>query len=76
MQTPLYIDVAGAVAGAALARALQRRGLAAALVPSGVRWQVQIECADEDTRSFLADVGVALAAWSGGERERTRVVDA
>ncbi len=68
MAAPIYINVEDAAEGADLARSLGRHGLTAGLVRSDARWQVEIRSPREDPRSFLADVGVALAAWSGGER--------
>ena len=68
MAAPVYINVGDAAEGADLARSLGRHGLLAGLVRSDVRWQVEVRSPGEDPRSFLADVGVALAAWSGGER--------
>ena len=67
MATPIYIDVTDAVEGADLARSLGRHGLTAGLVRGDSRWQVEVRSPREDPRSFLADVGVALAAWRGGE---------
>ena len=67
MADPIAIKVANAADGADLARCLGRHGLAAALVRSDARWQVEVAPPREDLRSFLADVGVALAAWSGGD---------
>ncbi len=76
MAAPIYIDVGDAAEGAELARSLGRHGLVAGLVRSDARWQVEVRSSAEDPRSFLADVGVALAAWSGGDgghaRERHR----
>ena len=69
MATPIHIDVADAAEGADLARSLGRHGLMAALVRTDARWQVEVRSPLEDPRSFLADVGVALAAWSGGGRD-------
>ena len=69
MARPIYINVAGAVEGADLVRSLGRHGLMAGLVRTDARWQVEVRSPREDARSFLADVGVALAAWSGGERD-------
>ena len=65
MAAPLYINVGDAAEGADLARSLGRHGLLARLVRSDARWQVEVHSPREDPRSFLADVGVALAAWSG-----------
>jgi hypothetical protein len=64
---PINVKVADAVEGADLARSLGRHGLMARLVRSRGRWQVEVRSPYEDARSFLADLGVALAAWSGGE---------
>ena len=72
MADPIYVDVGDAAEGADLARSLGRHGLMAGLVRSDARWQVEISSPREDPRSFLADVGVALAAWSGGERDGVR----
>ena len=69
MATPIYINVADAAEGADLARSLGRHGLMAGLVRADARWQVEVRSSREDPRSFLADLGVALAAWSGGERD-------
>ena len=68
MAAPIYINVGDAAEGASLACSLARHGLLAGLVRSDARWQVEVRAPGEDPRSFLADVGVALAAWSGGER--------
>lgn len=65
MADPVFIAVDDGVAGADLVRCLARHGLAAALVRAGGRWQVEIDSRGEDPRSFFADLGVALAAWSG-----------
>ncbi len=72
MASPVYINVGDAAEGAELARSLGRHGLLATLVRSDARWQVEVRSPGEDARSFLADVGVALAAWSGGERGDAR----
>jgi hypothetical protein len=64
---PDYIKVGDAVEGADLVRALGRNGLAAALVRAGSEWEVEISSPREDLRTFLADIGVVLAAWCGGE---------
>jgi hypothetical protein len=32
-------------------------------VRSDARWQIEINSPREDPRTFLADLGVALAAW-------------
>ena len=69
MATPIYINVADAAERAALTRSLGRHGLMADLVRTDARWQVEVWSPREDGRSFLADVGVALAALSGGERD-------
>jgi hypothetical protein len=71
---PIYLNVADAAAGADLARSLGRHGLTAALVWGDARWQVEVSSPHENARSFLADVGVALAAWSGGERDAVRTM--
>ena len=68
MATPIYLNVGDAAEGADLARSLGRHGLMAALVRSDARWQVEVCSPREDARTFLADVGVALAAWSGAGR--------
>ena len=68
MADPIYINISNAAEGAALARAIGRYGLSAGLVRSDTRWQVEISSPREDPRTFLADVGVALAAWNGGGR--------
>ena len=65
---PIYINVGDAAEGADLARSLGRQELLAGLVRNHARWQVEVRSPHDDARSFLADVGVALAAWSGGER--------
>jgi hypothetical protein len=73
MADPVYLNVDDAVSGAQLARALGRHGLSAGLVRSDARWQIEIDSPREDPRTFLADLGVALAAWNGGHhlpRER------
>ena len=67
MASPIYIGVGGAAEGAALARSLGRQGLVAALVRSDVHWQVEVRSAHDGPRDFLADLGVALAAWSAGD---------
>jgi hypothetical protein len=67
MADPIYINVGSASEGADLARSLGRHGLTAVLVRSDTCWQVEISSPREDPRRFLADIGVALAAWSGGE---------
>ena len=72
MADPIYIAVTDGPEGADLARSLARHGLAAHLVRTDARWQVEVASPREDPRSFLADVGVALAAWSGGERSGDR----
>ena len=69
MATPIYINVTDAAEGADLARSLGRHGLMASLVRTDADWQVEVRSPCEDPRSFLADVGVAIAAWSGGERD-------
>jgi hypothetical protein len=68
MAAPIFIDIGGAAEGAELARAIGRHGLSAGLVRSGARWQVEINSPLEDPRTFLAGVGLALAAWNGGGR--------
>ena len=68
MAAPIYINVGDAAEGADLARSLGRHGLEAGLVRSDARWQVEVRSPREDARGFLADVGVALAAWNAGER--------
>jgi hypothetical protein len=65
---PIYIKVGDAAEGADLARAIGRHGLSAGLVRSDAHWQIEISSPHEDPRTFLADVGVALAAWNGGGR--------
>ncbi|HEX2111578.1 MAG TPA: hypothetical protein VHF67_08490 [Gaiellaceae bacterium] len=65
MADPVFIAVDDGVAGADLVRCLARHGLAAGLVRAGGRWQVEVDSLGEDPRSFFADLGVALAAWSG-----------
>ena len=65
MADPIYVNVADAAEGAELARSLGRQGLGAALVRNDARWQVEITSPCEDPRSFLADVGVALARLEG-----------
>ena len=69
MATPIYINVADAAEGADLTRSLGRHGLMAGLVRTDAGWQVEVRSPREDARSFLADIGVALAVWSGGERD-------
>ena len=68
MAEPIYINISDAAEGAELARAIGRHGLSAGLVRSDARWQVEVSSPHEDPRTFLADVGVALAAWNGGGR--------
>lgn len=63
MAEEIYVNVADAAEGADLARSPGRHGLAAALVHSDARWQVEISSPREDARSFLAAVRVALAAF-------------
>jgi hypothetical protein len=70
MADPIYINISNAAEGAALARAIGRYGLSAGLVRSDTRWQVEISSPREDHRTFLTDVGVALAAANGGGRAR------
>ena len=72
MAAPIYINVDDAAEGAELARSLGRHGLLAGLVRSDARWQVEVHSPREDPRTFLADVGVALAAWSGSRSARRR----
>ena len=72
MAAPIYINVGDAAEGADLVRSLGRHGLEAGLVRSDARWQVEVRSPREDARGFLADLGVALAAWSGGERGGAR----
>lgn len=62
MGDPIYINVASAAEGAELARSLGRHGLAAALVRNDAHWQVEVASPREDPRTFLADIGLALAA--------------
>jgi hypothetical protein len=64
----VFISVDDGVAGADLARCLGRHGLSAGLVRPGGRWQVEVRSLGEDPRSFFADLGVALATWSGAGR--------
>jgi hypothetical protein len=67
---PVYIKVGDAIEGADLVRALGRNGLAAALVRTGSHCEVEISSPREDPRSFLADIGVVLAAlYGGGSRD-------
>ncbi len=68
MTRPISIEVGDPAEGAALTRSLERHGLLARLVRGDARWQVEVRSPGEDPRSFLADVGVALAAWSEDER--------
>jgi len=68
MADPVYINIHDAAEGAKLARAIRRHGLSAGLVHSNARWQVEISSPREDPRTFLADLGVALAVWNGGEQ--------
>jgi hypothetical protein len=77
MAEPLYFDVTDAPEGAELARTMRRHGLTAGLVRSGIRWRVEISSPHEDPRSFLSDVGVALASWKGAGSipRRRRAVD-
>ena len=72
MAAPIYINVDDAAEGAELVRSLGRHGLVAGLVRGDARWQVEVRSPGEDPRSFLADIGVALAAWNGGERSDAR----
>ena len=71
MAMPIYIGVSDAAEGAGLARLLGRHGLSAALVRTDAYWQVEGRSPHEQARNFIADVGIALAAWSGGERGDT-----
>ena len=70
MADPVYINIDDAAQGAELARAIGRHGLSAGLVRSSARWQVEVSSPRDDPRTFLSDLGVALAAWNGGERAR------
>ena len=72
MADPVYINVDDAAEGAELARAIGRHGVSAGLVHCNARWQVEISTPREDPRTFLADLGVALAAWSGSARAAHR----
>lgn len=65
MHERVFIGVDDGVDGADLARCLGRLGLSAGLVRIGSRWQVEVRSLGEDPRSFFADLGVALARWSG-----------
>ncbi|MDQ4024775.1 MAG: hypothetical protein M3217_04695 [Actinomycetota bacterium] len=65
MRDRVFIAVDDGVEGAELARCLGRHGLSAGLVRAGSRWQVEVRLFGEDPRSFFADLGVALATWSG-----------
>jgi hypothetical protein len=78
MAEPLYLDVTDAPEGAELTRTMRRHGLTAGLVRAGIRWRVEISPPQEDPRSFLSDVGVALASWTGpgSSARRMRSVDA
>ena len=71
MADPVYINVDDAAEGAELARAIGRHGVSAGLVHCNARWQVEISTPREDPRTFLADLGLALAAWNG-RRDRVR----
>ena len=62
MAEPVYVNVGDAAEGAELVRALGRHGLLAGVVRTEARWQVEIRSPREDARTFLADLGVALAA--------------
>jgi hypothetical protein len=64
----IFIGVDDGAEGADLARCLGRHGLSAGLVRTGSRWQVEVNSLGEDPRSFFADLGVALATWSGARR--------
>ena len=68
MTDPIYIGVDGPVEGANLVRALGYHGLSSGLVRSDARWQIEVNPPHEDRRTFLATLGRALAAWSGGSR--------
>ena len=67
MAVPVYINVGDAAEGADLVRALGCNGLPAKLARTGRDWQVEISSPREDPRTLLADIGVVLAAWNGGE---------
>jgi hypothetical protein len=75
MPDPVVIDVDNTVEGVGLVQCLSRHGLIAGLVRTGSRWQVEVRSLGEDPRSFFADLGIALAAWSGSrERDSGRAV--
>lgn len=76
MADRIYVNVNDAADGAALARAIGRYGLTAGLVRSDTRWQVEISSPREDPRTLLTDVGMALAAGSGGGRPGSAIEDA
>ncbi len=65
MADPVFIRVGDAVEGADLVRCLNRHGLSAGLVRGGPLWQVEVKSLGEDPRPFYADLGAALATWSG-----------
>lgn len=67
MAGPTFIDVDDAADGADLVRCLSRHGLIADLVRVGGGLRVQVRSLGEDPRSFFADLGDALATWSGAE---------
>ena len=71
----MYINVGGSAEGDDLVRALSCHGLIAGVVLTEGRWQVEVRSPREDARTFLADVGVALAAWSGGDPRGGRSAD-
>jgi hypothetical protein len=68
MAGPTLIEVDDAVEGAGLVRCLSRHGLVAGLVRVRGAWQVEVRSFGEDPRSFFADLGTALASWSGASR--------
>ena len=68
MADPIYIGVDGPVEAANLVRALGHHGLSSGLVRSDARRQIEVNPPHEDRRTFLATLGRALAAWSGGSR--------
>ena len=70
MAERVFIGVDDGAEGADLARCLGRHGLSAGLVRAGTRWQVEVKSLGEDPRSFFADLGIALATWSGARSER------
>lgn len=76
MADQVFIGVGDGSEGADLTRCLRRHGLSAGLVRAGSRWQVELKSLGEDPRSFFADLGVALASWSGAGGGRDgRAVD-